>query len=294
MKTMNLAFLRIDGGTQARVNLNQDVVAEYSEHMKDGVQFPALIAYHDGSDYWLADGFHRYFAYKASEIKEADVDVRSGTLEDAQLFAYSANGKRGLSMSAEDNRNVVSLMLKHPKWSLWSYGEIAKHVGLSKMQVSRIARSLGVDPDASTIKKYINQYGRESEVDVAPFRDKFKAERPTGTKPDSSTIDEKQIALANLNDKVSELSDVISDLASENDALKDQIAVGQWDASDIEKIDIQDTVASLRETIRVLEIENKSLREGRDMYQNRNAELMNMVKSLQGKIKKLEERLEEK
>jgi hypothetical protein len=294
MKKMNLAFLRIDGGTQARVNLNQDVVTEYSEHMKDGVQFPALIAYHDGSDYWLADGFHRYFAYKASEIKEADVDVRSGTLEEAQLFSYSANGRRGLSMSAEDNRNIVSSMLKHPKWSLWSYGEIAKHVGLSKMHVSRIARSLGVDPEASTIKKYINKYGTESEIDVAPIRDRFKAERPAGTKPDSSTIDENKIALANLNDKVSELSDVISELASENDALKDQIAVGQWDASDIEKIDIQETVASLRETIRVLEIENKSLREGRDMYQNRNAELMAMVKSLQGKIKKLEERLEEK
>ena len=290
MKTMNLAFLRIDGGTQARVNLNQNIVNEYAESMRDGDQFPALIAYHDGSDYWLADGFHRYFAYKASEIKEAEVDVRSGTLEDAQLFSYSANGRRGLSMSAEDNRNVVTIMLKHPKWSLWSFGEIAKHVGLSKMHVSRIAKTVEPNPDASTVKKYINKYGNESEIDVAPIIERARVNRPVGTKPDSSTIDEKQIALANLNDRVSELSDVISDLSSENDALKDQIAVGQWDASDIEKMDIQDTVASLRETIRVLEIENKSLREGRDMYQNRNAELMNMVKSLQGKIKKLEEK----
>jgi hypothetical protein len=293
MKTMNLAFLRTDGGTQARVQLDQNIVNEYAEHMKDGDKFPELIAYHDGSDYWLADGFHRYFAYKSADIKEAEVEVRSGTLEDAQLFAYSANCRRGLSMSAEDNRNVVILMLKHPKWSLWTYAEISKHVGVSKMTVSRIAKTLEPDPNASTIKKFINSHGNVSTVDTAKLnKPKPVIERPVGTKPDSSTIDERQMQIAQLTDRVSELSDVINELSIENDNLKDKIAIGQWDASEFEKVDIEETVASLRRTITVLEIDNKSLREGRDMYQNRNAELMNMVKSLQNKIKSLEAKLE--
>lgn len=291
MKTMNLEFLRTDGNTQARVQLDQNIVNEYAEHMKDGDKFPELVAYHDGSDYWLADGFHRYFAYKSAGIKEADVEVRSGTLEDAQLFAYSANCRRGLSMSSEDNRNVIILMLKHPKWSLWSYSEISKHVGVSRMTVGRIAKTLEPNPDASTVKQFVNKHGSISTIDTAKInKPKPVVERPVGTKPDSSTIDERQMQIAQLTDRISEFSEVITELSSENDNLKDKIAIGQWDASDFEKVDIEETVANLRETIRVLEIDNKSLREGRDMYQNRNAELMSMVKSLQNKIKKLEDK----
>jgi len=40
---------------------------------------------------------------------------------------------------------------------------------------------------------------------------------------------------------------------------------------------------NLREQIRVLEIDNKALRDSRDMYQQRNAELIRQVKSLSKK-----------
>ena len=289
MKQINIHLIRTDGDTQSRISLNQDIVNEYAEHLRDGDAFPPMVVFHDGSDYWLADGFHRLFALKANGASLVEVDVRAGTVEDAQLFSFSANGKRGLSNSAEDNRNIVIRMLKHPKWSLWSYSEIAKHVGVSKMTVGRIAKTLEPDPDASTIKQFINKHGSVSKIDTATLnKPKPVIERPVGTKPDSSTIDEKQMQIAQLTDRVSELSDVINELSTENDNLKDKIAIGQWDASEFEKVDIEETVASLRRTITVLEIDNKSLREGRDMYQNRNAELMNMVKSLQNKIKKLE------
>jgi type II secretory pathway component GspD/PulD (secretin) len=49
----------------------------------------------------------------------------------------------------------------------------------------------------------------------------------------------------------------------------------------IEKIDIEETVANLRERNRILEIENKALRDSRDMYQNQNAELIKANKKLQ-------------
>jgi len=292
MKQINIHLIRTDGDTQSRISLNQDIVNEYAEHLRDGDAFPPMVVFHDGSDYWLADGFHRLFALKANGASLVEVDVRAGTVEDAQLFSFSANGKRGLSNSAEDNRNIIIRMLKHPKWSLWSYSEIAKHVGVSRMTVGRVAKTLEPDPDASTIKQYINKQGNISKVDTAPLKNRPTFERPVGTRPDSSTIDEKQMQMAQLTDRISELSDVIVDLSSENDNLKDKIAIGQWDASEFEKVDIEETVASLRRTIMVLEIDNKSLREGRDMYQNRNAELMNMVKSLQNKIKSLEAKLE--
>jgi chromosome segregation ATPase len=43
--------------------------------------------------------------------------------------------------------------------------------------------------------------------------------------------------------------------------------------------------AELREQIRILEIDNKALRESRDTFQNRNSELMRTVKSLQNQLK---------
>jgi len=286
MKQINLNLIRTDGGTQARLRLNQEVVNEYAEHMKDGDQFPPMTVFHDGSDFWLADGYHRLFAHKANGSSLVEVEVITGTLEDAKLYAYEANGKRGLSMTAEDNRNVIILMLKHPKWSQWSNAEIARHVGVSKMTVGRVKHSLEEVEEPAT-KKYINKHGQEAEMKMDNIANK-PAQRPVGTKPDSSTINEDKLMIAQLNDQISELSDTITALSEENALLRDKIAIGQWNASEIEKIDIQDTVTELREQIRVLEIENKSMRDGRDMYQNRNAELMRTVKSQQAKLKKLE------
>ena len=87
-------------------------------------------------------------------------------------------------------------------------------------------------------------------------------------------------------EKILELIHTVTQLAEENTLLKDKIAVGQWDASEIEKIDIQETVENLREQIRILEIDNQALRESRDMFQNRNAELIKTVNSLKKKLKK--------
>jgi GH18 family chitinase len=86
-------------------------------------------------------------------------------------------------------------------------------------------------------------------------------------------------------EKMRELIDTIESLADENTILRDKIAIGQWNASEIEKIDIEETVANLREQIRILEIDNQALRESRDMFQNRNAELIKTINSMKKKKK---------
>jgi uncharacterized protein (DUF2164 family) len=276
MKKINLLTIRIDGGTQARVQLSQDVVKEYAEKMRDGEIFPAVTVFHDGAEYWLADGFHRYFATKTNGTTSIEADVKTGTLDDAILFAFSANGRRGLSMSAEDNRKIIMAMLKHSEWSKWSMAEIAKHVGVSKMTVSRVKALMETPEGESTVKKY--KYKDEvREVDTA----KTKTRAPT-TKPDVTT----ENPTAELNDRIGELTDTINSLAEENTLLRDKIAIGQWDASEIEKIDAEQTIKHLRDQIRMYELDNKALRESRDMYQNRCAELTRSIKSLQGKLKK--------
>jgi prefoldin subunit 5 len=104
----------------------------------------------------------------------------------------------------------------------------------------------------------------------------------------TSALMVKQDVVIELNEKIDELSQTINMLADENTVMRDKIAIGQWDASEIEKIDAEQTIKDLREQIRILEADNKAMRQSRDMFQNRNSELMKTVKSLQNKLKKLD------
>jgi hypothetical protein len=277
MKKLNLLTIKIDGGTQARVSLNQDVVKEYAESMREGDVFPPITVFFDGSDYWLADGFHRYFATKANAFTSIEADIRNGTLDDATLFAFSANSKRGLSMTFEDNRNIIYAMLRHPEWSKWTNTAIAKHIGVSSMTVGRVKATMEKKDDEPTVKKFIDKSGNEATVDTSKLKTKQKIKKPDVT-TEPTELEQK---VSELSDQVSELGDTINILSDENSLLRDKIAVGQWNASEIEKIDIEETVANLRERVRILEIDNKALRDSRDMFQSRNAELMKTVKTLQ-------------
>ena len=282
MKKLNLLAIRLDGETQARVALNQAQVTEYSEHMKDGDQFPPVVVFHDGSDYWLADGFHRYFATKANGLVSIEAEVREGTKRDALLFAFGANGRRGLSLSAEDKRSIVKRMLDDEEWSKWTNAEIARHVGVSKMTVGRIKTQLEseLEAESPTVKKYVDKHGNESVMETKKIKESKKKEPKEEKKktPDAPTVEQDDI--------IADLKETIKELAAENTLLKDKIAIGQWDASEIEKIDAEELIADLRQQIEGLERDNKALRESRDIFQNKNAELLKTNKALQAKLKK--------
>jgi S-adenosylmethionine hydrolase len=164
-----------------------------------------------------------------------------------------------------------------------SNNHIAKELNVSSMTVGRVRVAMQEESKtpAQTSVTYVDKHGNTTTMKTD--KKKKKASTPT-TKPDLTT----ESPTAELEQKVNELTDTINSLADENTVLRDKIAIGQWDASDIEKIDAEQTIKDLREQIRVLEIENKSLREGRDMYQNRNSELMKTVKSLTNRLKKFE------
>ena len=279
MKKLNLQDIRLDGGTQARVALNTDVVAEYAAHLQDGDVFPPITVFHDGSDNWLADGFHRYMAHKQNGAAEIECDIKTGTLEDAKLWAYGANRNRGLSMSREDIRRVIKLMLEHPEWGKWTNTAIAKHVGVSSMTVGRIQAAMTYEAEAEpAIKKFVKN-GKVQEMNTKKSGRPKKQQAPEVAQEEPEEHDATQ-------EFIDELTDTINTLSAENQKLKDSIAIGAWDATEFEKMDVQETIEQLREQIRVLEIDNNALRESRDMFQARNAELMDTVKSLQSKLKK--------
>lgn len=73
---------------------------------------------------------------------------------------------------------------------------------------------------------------------------------------------------------IKELAHTVTALDEEVTKLKDIINSKRWDAFDIEQEDILETVKELRRQERLKDIEISSLRDSRDMYQVRNAELI--------------------
>jgi hypothetical protein len=283
VKKLNLLNIRTDGGTQPRLELDQNLVKEYAEVMREGVVFPPVEVFHDGSVYWLVDGFHRYFGYKTNGLTSIEAIIHTGTLREAQFYAWKANNKHGNRLKAEDIRAILRIMLTDEEYSKWSNNHIAKELDISSMTVGRVRVAMQEEAKtpAQTTVTYVDKHGNTTTMKTDK---KKKATTPT-TKPDVTTANPE---VKELEQKVKELATTVNTLAEENTVMRDKIAVGQWDASEIEKIDVEETIKNLREQIRVLEIDNKSMRESRDIYQNENAEMMRTIKSLKAKLKKYE------
>ena len=68
-QTLKLNQIRIDGGTQSRVDIDEQVVAEYADLYHQGIQLPPVTVFYDGTDYWLADGFHRSVSLEPKDTR---------------------------------------------------------------------------------------------------------------------------------------------------------------------------------------------------------------------------------
>ena len=137
-----LANIRRDGGTQPRAELNEEWAQECVERMQQGVSFPAVSVFYDGTDYWLADGFHRCRAAELAQITEINADIFSGTRQDARDYANSGkpNGRHGLRESKADRwRRVETMLIDHPDWSTT---QVAGHCEVSQPTVSRVRQNL--------------------------------------------------------------------------------------------------------------------------------------------------------
>lgn len=144
MKTLELNQIRIDGGTQPRVEIDQEVLTEYAEHLRNGGTFPPVIVFYDGAAYWLADGFHRYHAHRMVGCDSIAVDIQNGGLREAILYSVGANTEHGLRRTNEDKRKAVETMLtndivsKDEKGNPWGDREIARQCHVTHPFVAKL------------------------------------------------------------------------------------------------------------------------------------------------------------
>lgn len=250
MAKMNLNAIRIDGGTQSRQEINQDVVSEYAEQIEDGSEFPAITVFFDGVDHYLADGFHRYFAHKKAGKASINVQVVNGTLRDAILHSCGVNALHGLRRTNADKRKAVTTMLDDLEWQDWSSAEIARHCHVSQPFVASL---------------------RVKEVQVVKFNRHGKTN--TYTKP-TKVEEEKEVK----DDRDQELIDHLSE---ENEHLKTRLALAAMEGTEEEKGLAKQTIQELNEEIRILKIELDSVKKSRDAFQKENNELKKQIKAMQ-------------
>jgi hypothetical protein len=129
--------IRTDG-TQTRAGLNEEAVEDYKAAYQAGEQLPEVALFHDGTDYWMGDGFHRHEAAKRAGLRFLPVVVRKGTQRDALLYSAGANATNGVRRTKEDKRRAVELLLQDQEWSQATSRWIAERCHVSHTFVDKL------------------------------------------------------------------------------------------------------------------------------------------------------------
>ena len=203
-QNLTLDSIRIDGGTQARVALNQDTVAEYADIVRDGADLPPVVVFFDGTTYWLADGFHRLFGYKAADRAALPCDIRAGTQRDAILFACGANSAHGLRRTNADKRKAVTMLLADPESAKLSNRDVAKHCGVTHTLVNDV-RNPAPAPKPQPKTGGGTPTGGAATPPKVEAPSSPKVEAPSTQTPPEPTEAEKQSAIAHGDDDTLEL-----------------------------------------------------------------------------------------
>lgn len=168
-ETLSIDLLRLDGDTQSRIEVNAETVDDYADLIKAaGKEWPfePLTVFHDGSHYFVADGFHRTMAAINSKRSSIPCVVKRGTCRDARIYGMTANDKHGLRMSRDDRRiNVVWLLETYPELK---QGEVAEKAGVSIRTVSAVVAERKPKPTTQVAYLESKTQGKSSVSDAKP------------------------------------------------------------------------------------------------------------------------------
>ena len=285
---LELDQIRIDGGTQSRVELNQETVAEYAQAFTAGATFPPVVAFFDGANYWLADGFHRYFGARDAGESAIDAEIRTGTQRDAVLYSWGANDKHGLPRSNADKRHIVTVILKDEQGRQWSDNKIAKDFGFSHPFVGNVRRSLEtVSSEKSAERTYTTKHGTTAVMNTASIG---KAQLPKLT-PEQIERSAVRIETEMNREKRAQIAELQSELTDAPDAaeMASLAMAEQADREAIEKLlDSDDKLATAFAEIKRLNAELAQMRISRDGYMNKCNEAIALVKKRDRQISAME------
>ena len=209
---------------------------------------------------------------KTLEIDASEIRIRAERRLGEMLTAQKENGglntgAAGAAGPGRGNKNAVvsnDRVFKAPKLA---------DAGISKDLSSR-AQKLAAVPEA------------EFEAEVGAWRERVSAEgvRVSARLEAAGEREQKKKRTLNLpneqpanEDQLIEAQHTISELAQENDALRDKLAVESLMEPEEAKTQTLETIQELRDRVRVLESELSAVKASRDTYMRENKELKKQV-----------------
>ncbi|WMT85588.1 hypothetical protein NO932_11680 [Pelagibacterium sp. 26DY04] len=283
MTALKLSKIRTDGGTQSRASLNDAVVEDYAQTVRDGTDFPAVVVFFDGKEHWLADGFHRVEAYRAAGAVEIEAEIHQGTRREAILYSVGANSSHGLRRTNDDKRRAVMTLLNDEEWSQWSDREIARQCQVSHVFVGKLRPVTG--NVSSEPREYTTKHGTTAKMETANIGKAGKTEEKAARQAEQAKFDEereqaraalpesikqqqaaKEAAIEARQQKAERGADLLSQLQAENEELREanasleaEVAALKADNAKWQDMKVQfeqggfeKVVADLREENRVL------------------------------------------
>jgi hypothetical protein len=271
-KVLNIGAIVMDERLQSRVEISEEVVAEYADAIAAGAEFPPVLIFFDSINYYLTDGYHRLLAHKRAEKVSILCEVRPGSITDAIFHSTGVNTRHGMRRTYADKRKAVMTLLDDFEWERMSNTEIAKHCHVSPSFVSDLRKSAGKDTGDTV--KYKTSTGKVMEKKKAPGRAPKEPELkgPEITPPPPVQDDQNQEA--------------IDMLLAENEELKARVAVVAMEGTPEEKQAATALIDELREDLRITKIELAAVKQSRDQYQSENSQLKKQVLSMQRQLKK--------
>lgn len=275
---LELDQIRTNGGTQSRVELNQETVAEYAQAFTAGASFPPVVVFFDGANYWLADGFHRYFGARDAGESAIDAEIITGTQRDAVLYSLKANATHGLRRTNADKRKAVETLLKDAEWATWSDRKIAEVCGVSH-ELARQVRGAICHPLTDSPTSTVERNGKTYEQNTANIGKPIKktwdgvdrTHKPESIDAVPAPEVEPEIEAPPEYTEMDAAQDQIS-------SLQDALAVATMgDVSDEDKAQAATLIAELRARVKTLEATLKAVTISRDTYMNENAELRKQI-----------------
>jgi uncharacterized ParB-like nuclease family protein len=144
---IDLSKIRIDGGTQMRAAIDVEHVGDLARAIERGEKLPPVKVFNDGTDCWLARGFHRYHAHKKAGRAKIEAEVIDGTVRDAILDAAGDNAEHNaLKRTNADKRKAVETLLNDAEWSANSDRWIAETVKVSHTAVAAVRAGMAKLP----------------------------------------------------------------------------------------------------------------------------------------------------
>lgn len=169
MPMIELAAIIADQKAQPRTAILVDKVAEYTEDMERGDKFPPLVVFSDGERYWLADGFHRFYAAPGAGKSRVMCEVHKGGQREAILYSCGANSAHGLRRTNLDKQWAVAKLLEDDIWGKWTDEEIARHAAVTQQYVSKTRKEMEASLKivVSDIRTRIDKHGNVGTMNTA-------------------------------------------------------------------------------------------------------------------------------